>query len=208
MTPIAVARAGDTRWLALGGVIGPVAFVGSWAILGATTPGYSPVNGAISDLAAVDASSRAAMTAGFVVFGVGLIAFGFALRDALEGPAWIAAIATGGCTIGVAATPLGGWAGDNAHAAFAGLGYATLVALPLLAARPLARCGLVRCSRASILAGLVAAFCLAASTFGPVHGLWQRLGLTTGDVWIVAAAVTILAPSGRRRAGGRDRGLR
>ena len=72
MTPIAAARAGDTRWLALGGVIGPVAFVGSWAILGATTPGYSPVNGAISDLAAVDASSRAPMTAGFVVFGLGL----------------------------------------------------------------------------------------------------------------------------------------
>ena len=208
MTPIAAARAGDTRWLALGGVIGPVAFVGSWAILGATTPGYSPVNGAISDLAAVDASSRAPMTAGFVVFGLGLIAFGFALRDALEGPAWVAAIATGGCTIGVAATPLGGWAGDNADATFAGLGYATLVALPLLAACPLARRGLVRCSRASILAGFVAAFSLVASTFGPVHGLWQRLGLTTGDVWIVAAAVTIVAPRGRRRAGGPDRGLR
>ena len=208
MTPIPAARARETRWLALGGVIGPVAFVGSWAILGATTPGYSPVNGAISDLAAVNASSRAAMTAGFVVFGLGLIAFGFALRDALEGPAWIAAIATGSCTIGVAATPLGGWAGDNTHATFAGLGYATLVGLPLLAARPLARRGLVGCSRASILVGLVAAFCLVASTFGPAHGLWQRLGLTTGDVWIVAAAVTIVSPRSRWRAGGRDRGLR
>ena len=79
------------------------------------------------------------MTAAFVVFGIGLITFGCALRGVLEGPAWIAAIGTGAGTIGVAATPLGGWSGDGVHAAFAGFGYVTLVALPALAARPLAR---------------------------------------------------------------------
>ena len=100
------------RVLAAGGVVGPVAFVAAWTVCGAVTDGYSPVQDAISDLAAVGAPTRVAMTAGFVVFGIGVIAFGFALRAALHSRAWIAAIGTGACTIGVAATPLGGWSGD------------------------------------------------------------------------------------------------
>ena len=133
------------------------------------------------------------MTAGFVVDGLGLIAFGIALREVLDGRAWMAAIATGGCTLGVAATPLGGWSGDAVHATFAGLGYATIVALPLLASTPLARTGRARSARVSILTGTISATCLLASTFGPAHGLFQRLGLTVGDAWIVAAASALIA---------------
>lgn len=181
------------RLLAFGGLVGPVAFVGSWAVAGVTTAHYSAIDNAISDLAAVDAPTRVAMTIGFVVFGVGVIAFGFALRAVLPGRAWMAAVATAACTLGVAATPLGGWSGDAAHATFAGLGYATLVALPLLAAGPLARAGHSAWARLSILTGAFSATCLAASTLGPLHGLWQRLGLIAGDVWIVATASAIVA---------------
>lgn len=191
------------RLLALGGVIGPVAFVGSWALAGARTVGYSPVDAAISDLAAVHASTRSLMTTGFVVDGLGLIGFGLALREALEGRAWMTAVATGVCTIGVAATPLGGWSGDNIHAAFAGLGYASIAALPLLTATPLARSGRIRWTRVSVLAGTISAASLVASTFGPAHGLWQRLGLTVGDAWIVAIASSLIAdrglPTSRKR---------
>ena len=81
------------------------------------------------------------MTVGFVVFGAGVIAFGAALRVVCAGRTWMAAVATGACTVGVAATPLGGWSGDAVHATFAGAGYVTLVALPILAAGPLARSG-------------------------------------------------------------------
>jgi hypothetical membrane protein len=187
----------------LGGVVGPAAFVGSWAICGAATAGYSAVDNAISDLAAVHASTQVAMTAGFVVDGLGLIAFGIALREALEGRAWMAAIATGGCTLGVAATPLGGWSGDAVHATFAGLGYAAIVALPLLASTPFARTGRAGWARASVVAGTISAICLLASTFGPAHGLFQRLGLTLADAWIVATASALIAtmksaPSNRR----------
>ena len=86
------------------------------ALAGAIAAHYSVVDDAISDLAAVDASTRVVMTVGFVVFGSGVVAFGLALREVLEGRAWIAAVVTGGCTIGVAATPLGGWSGDAVHA--------------------------------------------------------------------------------------------
>jgi uncharacterized protein DUF998 len=198
-TAMCAHRDPKVRLLALGGFVGPIAFVGSWAIAGATTAHYSAVDNAISDLAAVHARTRVAMTVGFVVFGLGVIAFGLALRAGLPGRAWMAAIATGACTIGVAATPLGGWPGAATHAAFAGLGYATLVALPLLAAAPLTRAGHLIRARLSVLTGAVSATCLASSTLGPAHGLWQRLGLTTGDVWIVATASAIAAGAAQTR---------
>jgi hypothetical protein len=115
----------------------------------------------------------------------------------------MAAIATGGCTLGVAATPLGGWSGDAVHATFAGLGYAAIVALPLLASTPFARTGRAGWARASVLTGTISAIWLLASTFGPAHGLFQRLGLTLADAWIVATASALIAtmksaPSNRR----------
>jgi hypothetical membrane protein len=176
--------------------VGPLAFVGSWALAGASTAGYSTVDDAISDLAAVGAPTRAAMTAGFVVFGLGVVAFGAALRDALDGRAGLACVVTATCTLGVAATPLGGWSGDTVHAVFAGLGYASLAAAPLLAARPFARRGRHGWARASRVAAIASALCLVASTLGPAHGLWQRLGLSVGDVWIVVTALALLSSRG------------
>jgi hypothetical membrane protein len=187
--------------LALGGVIGPLAFVGAWIGAALATKGFSSVESAISDLAAVHAPHRVAMTAGFVIFGLGLFAFAFALRGTLEGNAWIAALATGACTIGVAANPLGGWTSDAVHATFAGLGYATLVALPLLAAPALSRRGLRTGARVSVVIGAISAVCLLASTLGPAHGFWQRLGLTVGDVWIVTIASAIAMGVDQLRAG-------
>jgi hypothetical membrane protein len=184
------------RLLALGGIIGPLTFIGCWAIAGAVTHGYSAIDDTISDLAAVGATTRVSMTVGFVVFGVGLVAFGLALRRALGGGAWIAAITTGACTIAVAATPLGGWSGDSVHAAFAGLGYASIVLLPALAAPEFAARGRTGWSRAAWLTALAAAACLLASTFAPGHGAWQRLGLSIGDVWIVSAAAALATASG------------
>ncbi len=180
------------RLLALGGVVGPVVFVGSWIWAGASAASFSPVDDAISNLAAVDASTRVLMTVGFVVFGVGLIAFGCALRAVLAGRAWIAAVVTGGSTLAVAATPLGGWSGDAVHAMFAGIGYAAIVSLPLLAAYVLAATGRRVWARVSVMTAAISGVCLVASTFGPAHGLWQRLGLTIGDAWIVVTASALV----------------
>jgi hypothetical protein len=176
------------RLLAIGGVVGPVAFVTAWVSAGSATSGYSPVNDAISDLAATHAPARTAMTLGFVAFGAGVIAFGCALRQAQAGPAWVCAVATAGFTLAVAATPLGASVRDVIHGTFASLGYVTLVAVPVLASRTLARTGRLGWMRYSRATGVLAGSCLLASALGPVHGLFQRVGLTAGDAWLVAVA--------------------
>jgi hypothetical protein len=43
---------------------------------------------------------------------------------------------------------------------------------------------------------VTAALCLAATTLGPAHGLWQRLGLTVGDIWIAVTALALAGMSG------------
>ena len=169
----------------------------AWAVLGTRADGYDPTVDAISRLAADGAPDQGWMTAGFVAFGVGVPCFGLALRDALDGPAWATAVATGVCTLGVAALPLDGWAGDTAHGVAAGFGYLTLAATPLLAAGPLTRRGHRRAALASRLAGGASLVALALTPFVERSGLAQRVGLTLGDAWLVAAGLAIL--SGRYR---------
>ncbi len=73
---------------ALGLVAGPVAFVAAWAIAGAATADYSPVDDAISRLAAVDAPHRGLMTLGFATYGAALLAAVPVLRRSLVGRCW------------------------------------------------------------------------------------------------------------------------
>src|SRR3954451_23783514 len=95
------------RRLVWGGLVGPAAFLSTWIVSGALRHGYSPVEDAISRLAAVGAPRRLIMTAGFVGFGIGVPVYAAALRAAVPGPAWKTAVATGAATLAVAATPLG-----------------------------------------------------------------------------------------------------
>ena len=75
-------------------------------IAGALAEGYSPVDDAISLLAATDASTRWLMTAGFVCFGIAVPLFAIELRRVLPGRASMAAVVSGLATLGVAAFPL------------------------------------------------------------------------------------------------------
>jgi hypothetical membrane protein len=181
------------RLTALGGVVGPAGFVAAWAVGGAVATHYSPVDDAISRLAAVDAPTRTLMTSGFVTFGVGVPLYGVALRARLPGPAWASAVTTGLATLGVAAFPLDRSSTvDLLHGACASVGYVTLAGIPLLAAGPLWRDGHRRAAAASVAAGAVAGACLVATLAGSRHGFFQRAGLTTGDAWVVASAVWLL----------------
>jgi Protein of unknown function (DUF998) len=171
--------------------VGPVVFVAAWSVLGLFKARYSPLRDPISDLAGVHASTRLAMTAAFVVFSVGLCFYALALRATLRGPAWIAAASTGLATLGVASFPLHHSSTiDHVHGVFAGIGYVTLAATALLSAVALNR-QQPAWARAAATAGVVSAIALALTLTGSFHGLFQRIGLTAGDTWVVASAVGI-----------------
>ena len=182
-----------------GGALGPPIFVGAW-VAGtiASDPGYSAVDDAISRLAASGASTWPILTGGLVGYGVAMGAFSAALRAAGE-RTWPIVAVNAVTTFGVAATPLDhSPALDRAHGVFAFLGYASLVAVPLVARRGLGRRGPrseAPATRRSVLAAtampaaLVATAALVASIVDPdANGLWQRVGLTTVDAWIVGWA--------------------
>ena len=188
------------RRLALGGVIGPTAFVAAWSI-GAFVEDrqLSAIDDAISQLAHVDSNTRWLMTTGLCAFGVGVGLFAASVRSTLGTATTVWLAATAASTVAVAALPLGlSDTVDRLHGLAAGLGYLTLVAAPLTARGPLEQLGAHRLSRAGIAAGALAAASLVASlTVGP-NGLFQRLGLTAVDVWIVIVAA--LVASGRLHA--------
>ncbi len=190
----------SARRAALGGVVGPAAFIGAWIAGAASTSiPYSSVDDAISRLAAVGADSRPLMTTGFVVFGLSLPVYAIALRAGVRGPAWIAAATTGVATLAVAATPLDrSTTVDRWHGVFAGIGYVALAATPLLAARPLFAAGHRRLAGFGVAAGITSAIALALTTTALPTGLFQRLGLTVSDAWIVASAVLLALGSIRR----------
>ncbi|CAN5208049.1 hypothetical protein BH18ACT4_BH18ACT4_10110 [soil metagenome] len=177
-------------WRRAAGVAGPVVFIAAWSVLGERYQGYSPVHDPISRLAAVDAPSRWAMTAGFVAFGALVSLYGAQLRVTLPGPTGLAAAITAVATIGIAVTPLGSALGGTAHSACAGVAYGALAATPLLGGRSLAAHGRRAAGYASMAAGVVSGASLLASALSPeLTGLFQRVGLTVGDAWIVATAL-------------------
>jgi hypothetical membrane protein len=75
-----------TRWLALGGVVGPILFVAAFTVGGIVRPGYSPIHQAVSDLGV--GSNAWLLNASLVLLGVLLTAFAFSffrsLRPALS----------------------------------------------------------------------------------------------------------------------------
>jgi hypothetical protein len=75
----------------------------------------------------------------------------------------------------------------------AAIGYVTLAATPLLAARPLAVGGHRRAATLSVALGVVSGLCLVGTLAGPAHGLLQRVGLTLGDAWLISSAVWMLS---------------
>ena len=170
-------------------------FIGVWSIGAAVTNReYSSIDDAISRLAAVGADTRALMTAGFVAFGVALPVYSLALRRVVRGAAWLTAAATGVATLGVAALPLDRSATvDTWHGVLAGIGYVTLAATPLLAARPLWEQGHRLLGGLGVIAGAVAGVALVLTTTSLPTGLFQRLGLTAGDIGIATSALAIAA---------------
>jgi hypothetical membrane protein len=191
----------DRRWAALGLVVGPVAFISAWLVGGARTPGYDPFDDAISRIAADAAPQQALMSAGFVVYGVALVVGALALHGSLLRRSAPAAVVNGLATLAVALTPLErSDAVDQAHGLAAIVGYVAIVAMPLLAIRPLRASGRDRAATASLVLAVVSAACLVASGVSDANGAFQRLGLLAGDVWLIATGLALWGASRRGRS--------
>ncbi len=182
------------RRLALGGIVGPTAFVTAWALgVVVNDRDLALVDDAISQLAHVDSNTRWLMTTGFVTFGVGVGMFAAAARSVLGSPPSFALAVAAVSTLAVAALPLGASdTSDALHGVAAGIGYLTLALAPIAARRPLGRLGHHRLALAGLVASTVSAISLATSLTPAPTGLFQRIGLTVVDVWIVVVA-TLLA---------------
>jgi hypothetical membrane protein len=181
------------RAAALAGVVGPAAFIGAWSVGAAVTDGeYSSIEDPISRLAAIGADTRPLMSAGLIGFGVSLPIYAVALRRLGCGVASLTAAATGIATLAVAAAPLDrSITGDRWHGVFAGFGYLTVAATPLLAAPSLLCRGQRGLAGLGLVCGAVSAISLMLTTTALPNGLFQRLGLTAADVWIAVSAVAI-----------------
>lgn len=188
----------DRPAAALGLVAGPLAFVAAWAVGGARTPGYSPIDQAISRIAEVGAPEQATMTAGFVAYGGAVLVGSLALRGSPLARCWPFAAVNGAATIAVAATPLErSELVDALHSVAAATGYLSITALPLVAAPILADLGHRRAAAASVAVGAVAGAALVATNLTEANGLFQRIGLTAGDAWLAAVGAALWSASRR-----------
>ena len=179
-------------WAALGLVAGPAAFIGGWVVGGGRTPGYSPVNDAISRIAAVGAPNRDVMTTAFVAYGASVIVGATALRTSPLRRVWPLAVVNGAATIAVAALPLEHSSTmDTWHGVAAGTGYVSIAALQLASAGPLRGTGHDRAAALAVAGGVVTGVALVATTVSDANGFFQRLGLTVGDVWLVATGLAL-----------------
>ena len=184
----------NDRARGLAGISGPGLFITAWSVLGRRNPDYSPVREPISRLAAVGAPSQAAMTAGFLVYAAGVAAFAPILRGRSR---WASrcALANAASMAAIAAFPLGRRGGDRPHVIAAGAAYATLSALPLLAAE-----GGAAKSQHQLIGIATGVLLLLSILSDRVQGAAQRAGLTLGHTWIAAVAASeLIAGADRKR---------
>lgn len=173
-------------------------FVSSWTIAGALREGYDPVEDAISRLAEIDAPNRWIVSSGMVAFGVCALAFSSVWRD--DHPSGAAALAAAGLSsLGVAAFPCTegcpgpGEFTDTAHGVVEGVHYFSFALAVALSAWEAGRLGRIRYAGWSRLAAGAGGVLLLLHAAGlGSNGLFQRLGLTTLDAWLVSSALYAL----------------
>lgn len=181
------------RLAATGALWGPATFIGSWVVGGMRREAYSPVRDAISRLAAVGADTAGILNTGFIAYGVGVTMAAWPLRTIIGKPASAALAANALLTFGVLATPLDrSETVDQLHTLFAGAAYVALAAAGLLASRHLGAAGNPIAAKAAATVGSVTGITLFAVVFDVYSGLFQRVGLTTSDIAMMAAAVAYM----------------
>jgi hypothetical protein len=134
------------------------------------------------------------MTAGLTACAAGVGVYSTVLRERFGPAVGSAVVLNAAGTCGLAATPLDSPVGGSPHVVAAGLTYASLAAIPLLAARTLRREGRSTIANLSVAAGVISGMCLAVSASGRTRraGLFQRVGLTIGHGGLTVSALRLL----------------
>jgi hypothetical protein len=216
-------RSARYRLRAACGLAGPVVFTAAWVASTLRQVGYSIAEEHLSGLAAPDARDPEIMIAGFVGLGVGTIAFGSALEEALggreragSGPALVRVAGIATLAAGLLRRdrmllhPPDGVIGqswhNNLHDLASGVIYASLLVAPLLLARRFRddpEWHALRLPAAATAAGTAALLGLFWSrTIEPWNGIVQRVAVTVPLGVMAALALELLGRGpGRSQAG-------
>lgn len=187
-------------------IIGIVAYVATWATLGALAEGYDPLRQAISELfdLGTPRGQRLVLQAVLVVTGLALLPVGPVLDRVLPGEGRsgpLLAIVAGVGTVAVAFFPctdgcpgVGTTFTDTMHTVLAGIGYVGLITAPLAFAWRLRTTAWRDLALAGLVLGGVATVGFLARNLGvdALGGLQQRIFNTAADAWYVVAAVVAL----------------
>jgi hypothetical membrane protein len=84
-TETAPRRASVDRWLALGGLVGPMLFTLTYTVAGLLRPGYSPVDQAISDLGVGE--DAWVLNGSLILLGLSLVGFAIGFYRTIRPPA-------------------------------------------------------------------------------------------------------------------------
>lgn len=181
------------RLLAAGAIWGPGLFILAWVVGGFMINGYSPTEDHISALAGVNAPSRFVMNLGFAAYVLGVGSATWPLRKVIGNGASVVLFLNALLVLGVLLTPDGLSANaDFLHGGFAILVYLTLALVGPLAALTFRRNGLVGWAIGSMAVGAVTSLSLWFSLAETNSGLFQRIGLTTTDLWLMVVGIAVL----------------
>ena len=202
---------GTTRLFAAAGIAAPVLWIAIVIYGGAVTPGYDPVNQFISELGERGSPTESVVRAlGMALPGVLLMLFGASLFGSPGArAAAVLVIIHGALRVAVGAFPCdagcpvsGGSFSQVVHSVSASLNGLVLPAAGVVWALHLRKTG---------GSGLFAAYSLASAFLGLLFmglmmvnlttrhavGLYQRLALGIGSLWLLALAVSTLAAKDR-----------
>ncbi len=207
-----------TRLLLAGGAIGPALFTAAYLVEGATRPGYDALRMAASSLSLSDQGWMQILN--FIVCGGLILGFALGLRQTLPdgpgvtwGPILVGAVGAGLILAGVFVTdpalgyPPGTPPGPAVHFSVHGALHWVLGGLVVFGSLPAACCVFARrwasdpqrkgWAAYSVLTGLlVIGFFVAfavASMHGGLAGLFERISLSFGILWIAFFALRLLS---------------
>ncbi len=191
------------RYLAAGGIAGPVLYTATWLVLGFLDPTYSHLRDPISNLSAIGAPYALVMTFIILVFALLIIVFAYGLHRGLPPGFWAgpAALAIAGVGyVGIALAPLNlASPGEPSvpHTISASVTVFALMLAPVLQFRRLRRDprwrNLGGYSVATTVLALAFAVMASLPAFAGLEGLMQRLVTVVLIAWMFIIAIRLYA---------------